>query len=189
MIEVTLMHEEEAQLIRRAQAGDRQAFAGIYDRYQEAIFTYLYYRVSDQHTAEDLTADVFVKVVEKIGSYRDRGRPFLAWLYTIARNLLTDHYRQAGQLALLPLKERIIGTTTGPAKTVEHHLATDCLRQALNHLTEAQKQVIIGKFVEDRSNREVAVLLGKTEGAVKSLQHRALNALRRAIEKEGCYEP
>jgi RNA polymerase sigma-70 factor (ECF subfamily) len=151
--------------------------------------TYVYYRVSDQATAEDLTAEVFVRMVAKIRHYRHRGKPILAWLYTIARNLTTDYYRRNGRNPRMPLDERLVAGSGNPVTAVEGRLAADCLRRALCHLTEAQKLVIVAKFVEDRSNREVARLLGKTEGAVKSLQHRALASLRRAIEKEGCYEP
>jgi RNA polymerase sigma-70 factor (ECF subfamily) len=181
--------DDEAQLIRRAQAGDPQALTTLYDRYQPAIFTYLYYRIDDQAVAEELTSEVFVRMVEKIDRYQARGQPLVAWLYTIARNLRTDHYRQADVARLLPLDETLAADGDDPPQTVERHLAADCLRRALRHLTGDQQEVILHKFVDDHSNAEVAVLLGKDEGAVKSLQHRALAALRRAIEKERCYEP
>jgi RNA polymerase sigma-70 factor (ECF subfamily) len=181
--------DDEAQLIRRAQAGDPQALTTLYDRYQPAIFTYLYYRIDDQAVAEELTSEVFVRMVEKIDRYQARGQPLLAWLYTIARNLRTDHYRQADVARLLPLDETLAADHGDPPQAVEHQLAADCLRRALRHLTGDQQEVILHKFVDDHSNAEVAVLLGKDEGAVKSLQHRALAALRRAIEKERCYEP
>jgi RNA polymerase sigma-70 factor (ECF subfamily) len=181
--------DDEAQLIRRAQAGDPQALTALYDRYQPAIFTYLFYRLDDQAIAEELTGEVFVRMVEKIDRYQARGQPILAWLYTIARNLRNDHYRQAESARLLPLDETLVADHGDPPQTIEHQLAADCLRRALRHLTGDQQEVIVHKFVGDRSNAEVAVLLGKDEGAVKSLQHRALAALRRAIEKERCYEP
>jgi len=180
--------DDEAQLIRQAQAGEQAAFTTIYDRHQPAVFTYLYYRVGNQATAEELTSEVFVRMVERMDRYRYRGKPLLAWLYTIARNLLTDHYRQARRSTPLPLDGRLVANSGNPAAAVESQLAADCLQRALGHLTEAQRRVIIGKFIEDRSNAEVAGILGKTVGSVKSLQHRALAALRRAIEKEGCYE-
>jgi len=183
------MIDDEAELIRRAQTGDREAFAAIYDRHRQAILTYTYFRVSDQAAAEDLAAEVFVRMVAGIRRYRHRGKPILAWLYTIARHLLADYYRRNRRGARLPLDERLVAGSGNPVAAVEGQLAADCLQRALRRLSEAQRQVIVAKFVEDRSNREVADLLDKTEGAVKSLQHRALAALRRAIEKEGCYEP
>ncbi len=181
------MLDDETQLIREAQAGKQQAFAALYDQNQAAVYTYIYYRVNDQETAEDLTAEVFVRMVDKIGRYKPQGKPILAWLYTIARNQLTDHYRQTGKATWMPMDDSLADTCNPAAKT-ETQLTANCLQTALSHLTDDQQQVIIGKFVEDRSNANVASLLGKTEGSVKSLQHRALAALRRAVEKEGCYD-
>lgn len=182
------MFDDEIQLIRYAKAGDPQALTTLYDRYQPAIFTYLYYRLDDQAVAEELASEVFVRMVEKIDRYQERGQPIVAWLYTIARNLRNDYYRRADSTQLLPLDETLVADHDDLPETVERHLAADCLRRALRYLTDEQQEVIIHKFVGDRSNAEVAILLGKDEGAVKSLQHRALAALRRAIEKERCYE-
>ncbi len=179
---------DERDLIRRAQQGDREAFAALYDHHYQAIFNYFYYRLGDQEQAEDLTADLFVRMVEKIDRYRDRGRPFLAWLYTIARNLLTDYYRRQRKEEV-PLDDLPLSDGRSPTAEVERHLAVDCLKLALRHLTEEQQQVIVHRFLEKQPIVSVARLLGKTEGAIKALQHRALAALRRAIEKEGCYEP
>ena len=180
--------DPDADLVRGAQAGDRAAFAALYDRHYQAIYTYMYYRVDDRDTAVELAAQVFVRMVEKIKSYKSRGRPFLAWLYTIAHNLLVDHYRKHKNVTLMPMDEQLAAESGRPEALADRSLAEDCLKKALGQLTEAQRQVIIGKFIEDRSNAEVATILHKTEGAIKSLQHRALAALRRAIEKEGCYE-
>lgn len=181
---------DDAQVVQRAQAGDRQAFGLLHDRYHQAIYTYFFYRVNDVSTAEDLTAEVFVKMVEKIDKYRPKGKPVLAWLYTIARNLLTDHYRKEARTPeMLALDERLVSRSDNPAQEAERGLDEACLRAALRHLTEKQRLVIIGKFIEKRSNIEMAEILKCKEGAIKSLQHRALAALRRAIEKEGCYEP
>ncbi len=182
--------EDEFSLIQQAQHGNRQALAVLHDRHYRAIFNYFALRLDDVALVEDLTADVFVRMVHKIGSFRAGKKPLLAWLYTIARNRLTDYYRaQKKEAGHLPLKEHLIAAHGSPHRETEKRLATDCLRRALRYLTQEQQQVILGKFIEERSNAEVARLLQKTEGAVKSLQHRALAALRRAIEKEGCYEP
>ncbi len=183
------LSSNEASLIQRAQTGDRAALAALHDQYYRAIFTYFSLRVNDPALAEDLTADVFVRMVQKIRTFRYKNKPLLAWLYTIARNLLTDYYRaQQREAGNMPLEESLIAGDDNPARQAEQRLAADCLRSALKYLTEEQQQVIVGKFIEERSNLEMARLLEKTEGAVKSLQHRALAALRRAIAKEGCYE-
>ncbi len=176
----------EEMLIKRAQAGDRAAFAALYNQHYQAIYTYIYYRVDNNQTAEELTSQVFVRMVEKIKTFKSRGRPFLAWLYTIARNMITDHYRKNKQAIIMPMDVHLPTEKCQPENEVDSRLRNECLRSAMDHLTEVQRQVIVGKFIEDRSNRDVAALLDKTEGSVKSLQHRALAALRRAIEKENC---
>ena len=178
------MCDDEPHLIQQAQAGDRSAFAALYSRHQQAVFTYLYYRLGDQSAAEDLAAEVFVRMVSKISHYRQQGRPLLAWLYTIARNLLADHYRQTGQVEFLPLDEKLTAETGNPVAEIDQKLTAELIEQSLHHLTEPQRQVIIGRFVEGRSIAEMATILGKTEGAVKVLQYRALGALQRAMEGE-----
>jgi len=185
------MPDDEMRLIRLAQQGDPSACAALYGRHVDAVYRYCYYRVCDSHLAEDLTSEVFVRMVEKLDAFEARGRPMLAWLYTIARNLVTDHHRKTAPAVHLPLEDAEGLPSDGDwdlSLRVARTLQVDCLAAAMRHLTEEQRQVILLKFIEDRGNSQVAQLLGKTEGAVKSLQHRALTALRRAIEREGCYE-
>nr|HID14242.1 sigma-70 family RNA polymerase sigma factor [Anaerolineae bacterium] len=177
------MSSGEARLIRRAQQGDPAAFTEIYDRHQPAIYRYIYYRVGDVATAEDLTSEVFVRLVEGIDRFVYRGRPLLAWLYTIARNLVTDHWRRTGQATMLPLDEQLVAEAGDLEQAAERGLAQRRLAAALVHLTEDQRQVIVLKFIEGLDNEETARILGKSVGAVKSLQHRALAALRRILEK------
>ena len=179
------MTNDEARLIQQAKKGDPSAFAEIYDRHQPAIYRYIFYQVDDSATAEDLTSEVFVRLVEKIDRFTYRGRPLLAWLYTIARNLVTDYHRRAGRLLPLPLDERLVAGTDVPEETIEHRLAQRRLAAAVARLTEDQRQVILLKFVEGLDNETTAQTLGKSVGAVKSLQHRALAALRRILEQNG----
>jgi RNA polymerase sigma-70 factor (ECF subfamily) len=185
------MPDDEARLIHLAQQGDARACAALYDRHYDAVYRYCYYRVNDVHLAEDLTSEVFVRMVEKLDTFRLRGRPFLAWLYTIARNLVTDAHRQNGQASHLALDEASAVSVDGEKilmQGADRRLRADCLAKALQHLTEEQRQVILLKFVEDCNNAQVARILSRSEGAIKALQHRALGALRRALEKERCYE-
>ena len=182
------MSDDELGLIRRAQSGDAAAFAALYDHHYDAVYRYCYYRVGDVTLAQDLASEVFVRMVEKLDSFKPRGRPLLAWLYTIARNLVTDHRRRHDRAAHLPLDDALTGDGHSLAQDVERGLLADCLQVGLQHLTEDQRQVILLKFVENYSNAQVARMLRKTEGAVKSLQHRALASLRKALEREGCYE-
>jgi RNA polymerase sigma-70 factor (ECF subfamily) len=179
------MSKDEARLIQRAKKGDPSAFAELYDQYQPAIYRYIFYRVDDVATAEDLTSEVFVRLVEKIDRFAYRGRPLLAWLYTVARNLVTDHHRQARRSLPLSLDNRLVAEATDPEETVEHRLTQHRLAAAIARLTEDQRQVILLKFIEGLDNETAARMLGKSIGAVKALQHRALAALRHILERNG----
>ena len=121
-------------------------------------------------------------MVDRIDTFKDRGRPVLAWLYAIARNLVIDHQRRAGRLICSPLFDDLqAGVEAHPALIADSRLTIAELSAALDQLTEIQRQVILLKFIEGLSNTEVAAIVGKDEGAVKSLQHRALGALRRTL--------
>jgi len=176
----------EAEVIRRAQAGDPEAVGWLYDRYYLSIYRYLRIRVESQEAAEDLAAEVFVRMIEHLPRYQARGRPFLAWLYTVARNLLTDYYRsQRGAPLDLPDPERGRGDE-GMMERIEARAQQDCLWRALRQLTPEQQEVLFHRFFEGRSVEETARLMGKQPGAIKALQHRALAALRRRMEEMGC---
>lgn len=180
--------DDESKLVKQAQAGDQAAFVALYRQNQPAVYTYIYYRVGEQMTAEDLTAEVFVRLVDKIHTFKPGNRPILAWLYTIAGNLVKDHYRRKGRATMLPISETIRSNGHSPTHLVEKAQNHRRLVAAMEQLTEDQRQVILLKFVERRSNLETAAILDKTEGAVKALQHRALASLRRALEKDEQYE-
>ncbi len=176
---------DDATLVARAQQGDRAAVAEIYERHHPAIYRYVFYRVGDTLTAEDLTGAVSVRVVENIDRFVYRGRPLLTWLYTIARNVVVDHHRRTGGAAAVPLDERLVTGEGDVERAAERALTQQRLAAALSHLTEDQRKVILLKFIEEMSNEEVAETLGKTIGAVKSLQHRALAALQRVLSDGG----
>jgi RNA polymerase sigma-70 factor (ECF subfamily) len=183
-----MSRDDEALLVRRAKQGDEAAFAEIYTRHHDAVYAYLYYRVNDVQVAEDLTGEVFLRLVAKVGRFTYRGRPILAWLYTMARNLLIDHQRKQAQSGTLALEDQWETTDPSPSEVTQRGLTRECLIRALKRLTEDQQRVLLHKLMEGRSNAEVADLLGKSEGAIKSLQHRALASLRRAVLEERCYE-
>ena len=176
------MSQREAQLIERAKQGDSAAFRELYEQNYSKIFSYIYRRVSNQHLAEDLAGDVFVRLVTKIDTYEHRGRPLLAWLYTVAGNLVRDYHRKNSRVQWMPLDEREESQDKRPDSTVDLLLTSDVLAQAINELTDEQAQVVLLKFGEGLSNAEVAEIMGKREGSIKSLQHRALRSLRRIIE-------
>jgi RNA polymerase sigma-70 factor (ECF subfamily) len=179
---------DESKLIQRAQRGDRDATAALYDGCYDSVFTYIYYRVSDQECAEDLTTEVFVRMLSMLPSYVDQGRPLLAWLYTIAHNLVIDHYRNR-KMEAMPLDERLVGNDgKHPAGLREDCESQEYLGRAIRQLTEEQRLVIQLKFIEDYEIGEVAAILDKNERAIRSLQHRALAALSRIIQMEHYYE-
>ncbi|MBF6600619.1 MAG: sigma-70 family RNA polymerase sigma factor [Dehalococcoidia bacterium] len=173
--------DAEAALIERARELDDAAWAAIYERHAEQVYAYIYYRLGDQHIAEDLAADVFVKAVAGIKGYRYRGTPLLAWLYRIAHNVTVDHRKSA--------QTRMQRTSTDALERVEEprdELGQRDQRQdmlaAIRRLTPDQQQVVILRFYTGMSNAEVAQVIGKPEGAVKALQTRALRSLRRGLE-------
>ena len=172
-----------------ARRSPQALFSQIYREHRQSILNYVYYRTGDQDLAEDITSEVFMKMVEQYERTFQHGKPVAPWLYAIARNLLIDHRRRAGRIDWQPLPDQVPSDGRGqPVQGTDARLTGDCLVVAMDYLTEEQQQVILLKFLERKSNREVGQRLGKTEGAVKSLQYRALAALGRALEKEPCYE-
>jgi len=171
------------ELVERARRLEEPAWAEIYRRHAQQVYAYIYYRLGDQHTAEDLAADVFVKALAGIKSYSWRGTPLLAWLYRIAHNVTVDHRKSTAR--------RMQHHAPGDAEAVEERLdrlgaldARTDMMSAIRALTEDQQQVIILRFYQAMSNAEVASVLGKPEGAVKALQSRALRSLRRIMEQQ-----
>jgi RNA polymerase sigma-70 factor (ECF subfamily) len=170
----------EARLVESLRALDGAAWAEVYQRHGQQVYQYIYYRLGDQHTAEDLAADVFVKAIAGISGYAYRGTPFLAWLYRIAHNVTVDHRKAAAR--------RMQHQAAVEAEEIEERrdaLAALDSRQdmlgAIRRLTEDQQQVVILRFYHGMSNAEVSCIVGKPEGAVKALQTRALRSLRRIL--------
>lgn len=172
----------DAALVLAAKAGDAAAFGELYERYRDAIYRFCLARTGTSHDAEDLTSDVFVKALHSIDRYQDRGLPFTAFLYRIARNAAIDRSRTLKQ----PLS--VDGLLVEPASKQNVELEAtfavekSILLAALTKLKSEHRDVIVMRFIEGYSALEVAQLLGKTEGAVRTLQHRALERLRREFE-------
>lgn len=165
-------------LIRRAKEGESTVVGELYERYQRGIFRYLYYRVGDQQTAEDLTSEVFLRMVEKITNFDDRRISFQAWLFQIARNLSIDHYRKMSVQQNVQLKDDIPESGNEPLEMVAQELTIEKLQQALLELPDNQRDVIVMRFIVGMPISRVAETLHKTEDSIKGLQRRALLALR-----------
>ena len=175
------LQNEEAVWRDRAGKGDATALGHIYDAYAERIYYYLYRRLGETALAEDLTADVFLRVVEAVGTARFCQGSLAPWLFRLAHNRLIDHYRRDREV---PMPEDALeGTVDPPTGGAELEIDPGVLRSALRRLTPDQQQVIALKFLEDWSNAQIADAMGRSEGAVESLQHRALGALRRTLEE------
>ena len=178
--------EDESRLVRLSQAGDQDAFAHLYDVYMERIYRYIYFRVADQHAAEDITSDVFLKAWEKLDLYQAGSSPFIAWLYRIAHNAVIDHYRTSKlSIALTDAPPVEISHDDRIDEKLDLQFETRQLQQALQELTEEQQEVLVLKFIRGLSTAEIAARLGKQPGAVRALQMRALQALARAMGLEG----
>jgi RNA polymerase sigma-70 factor (ECF subfamily) len=173
---------DEEALVERARALDDRAWAQIYERHAEQVYSYIYYRVGDQHVAEDLAADVFVKAVSGIRGYSYRGTPLLAWLYRIAHNVTVDYRKAAARKAQRAASEELETVEASRDALAEHDERSDML-SAIRGLTEDQQQVVILRFYKGLSNAQVARIMGKPEGAIKALQARALKSLRRMMER------
>ncbi len=184
-MEADLLAQRERELVERAKEQDEAAFATLYDLHYQRVYTYIYFRVSDQTLAEDLAADVFVRALQAIGKFKYRGVPVAAWLLRIARNLVIDHFRRSGKRQTVALEDHHPDLITNPASEVENRLLREDLIRLMKYLTDDQRDVIILKFFQGMSNSEVAAVLGKPVGAVKSLQHRGLAALRRHWNRGG----
>jgi RNA polymerase sigma-70 factor (ECF subfamily) len=176
---------DESALVKRAQGGDVDAIGVLYDAHHQAIFRYVWSRVSDQQLAEDLTGEIFTRMVISLPGYRPTAVPFRAWLYRIARNLVVDHHRsQNGRVPTsLDVVENLSGESGQPGPIVEQQLTQERIRAALANIDPAQKEVVILRFLAGLSLAEVAQTLDKTVPAVKSLQHRGLTSLRAFLEK------
>jgi RNA polymerase sigma-70 factor (ECF subfamily) len=170
--------------LNRAIQGDHEAFGKLYEDYVERIFNYVYYRTGNQYDAEDLTAKVFFRAMRRIPQYQERGLPVTAWLYRIAHNLVANWHRDRGRRPEISLDEGFtsIPHSEHPEITLLQLEEQDHLLRIIRDLPPDRQQLIILKFVEHMSNYEIGQIMGKTEGAVKSLYHRTLLCLRVEME-------
>src|SRR3954462_15605942 len=173
---------EVRKLVERAQAGDRDALEELYLLHFDRIYSYLHMSVGNRHDAEDLTTLTFLKMLESIKRFRWQSVPFSAWLFRIAHNLAMDHFRAAKRVQPEEEVPEPIGSEQLSAEIeAMRSIGRQSMLQMIEDLSPEQQQVLTLKFVFNFGNGEVASILGKTEGAVKSLQHRALASLQKKI--------
>jgi len=176
---------EERRLVQSAKSGDSEAFAQLYNAYLERVYRYVYFHVSDDQTAEDIASQVFLKAWENLDRYRVGSSPFLAWLYTIARNQVIDYYRTSKESASIDEVVSLPSTEKAVYEQVESRFDLQAMRGALQFLTEEQQEVLILRFIAGLETHEIACEMNKAEGAIRALQMRALQTLSKYMaEKE-----
>ncbi len=173
--------QDEQDLVHRAQNGDKEAFTELYETYFGKLYRYVVVRIGNRAEAEDMTQQVFVKAYKSISSYRWRGVPFSAWLFRIAHNLIVDFFRKESKRPTVPLEESLVASDDNVQKVVERRLDVERVMAATRQLTAAQREVISLRFAGGLAIAEAARVMGKSEGAVKALQHSAIAALRRVL--------
>ena len=183
------MHDEKS-LVERARKNDVEAFAQLYEQNFDKIYRYIFLRVRSELEAEDLTQQVFLKALNGISSYKWSGIPFSAWLFRIAHNQIIDYRRKSDKMQTTSLEWEVASVSNDPLSIVECEMDIEQVLQMVGNLTELQQEVISLRFSSELSTTEVARIMGRSEGAIKALQHSALNSLRKMliVEKENGQE-
>lgn len=177
---------DDRELIERARQ-NADAFGALYERYVNRIYNYVFHRVGNVHDAEDLTSRVFFSAYSHLGSYQDQGVPFTAWLYRIAHNLIANWHRDRSRRPVVALEDVVIGSPLSehPEPLAEQEETARYLAAAIRTLEPARRELLVLKVTEGLSNAEIGRILGKSEGAIKSLYHRTLLALRKELIRKG----
>lgn len=173
-------------LVNRAKAGDTEAFAQLYDRYVDTIHRYVYYRVGSRALAEDLTSETFLRALRRIETFTWQGRDFGAWLVTIARNLVTDHFKSS-RFRLEVTTAEMVDTDSveeSPEGEVMASFTNTALLEAVQRLNPQQQECLVLRFLQGLSVAETARIMGKNEGAIKTLQYRAIRALAALLPED-----
>lgn len=175
---------EDIQLIELAQSGKAEAFGELYERHALTIFRFIYARLDDRQDAEDITEEVFLRVWQSLSSYQEQGVPFLAYLFRIARNAVIDFYRSSGKFGHQESLEEspVLDSKSDPSEAAIANLEHQEIRQVLENLKDDYRMVLVLRFLSELSPEETAQVMGRSTGAVRVLQHRALSALRNILE-------
>ncbi|WP_184575360.1 ECF subfamily RNA polymerase sigma factor, BldN family [Streptomyces zagrosensis] len=171
------------ELVERAQSGEAEAFGRLYDQYSDTVYRYIYYRVGGRATAEDLTSETFLRALRRIGTFTWQGRDFGAWLVTIARNLVADHFKSSRFRLEVTTGEMLDANEVArsPEDSVLESLSNAALLQAVRRLNPQQQECVTLRFLQGLSVAETARVMGKNEGAIKTLQYRAVRTLARLL--------
>jgi len=178
--------EAMVHLVRQAQEGSADAFGELYRIYCDTVFRYIFYRVSTRALAEDLTSETFVRALRRITTFSWQGRDFGAWLVTIARNLVADHFKSSRHRMEVSTGEMLDSNEVeaSPEESVLEHLSNEALLDAVHRLNDQQRECVTLRFLQGLSVAETADIMGKNEGAIKTLQYRAVRTLARLLPAE-----
>ncbi|GAA3045203.1 sigma-70 family RNA polymerase sigma factor [Kitasatospora albolonga] len=176
-------HNPIMELVERAQNGESEAFGRLYDHYADTVYRYIYYRVGGRATAEDLTSETFLRALRRIGTFTWQGRDFGAWLVTIARNLVADHFKSSRFRLEVTTGEMLDSNECerSPEESVLESLSNAALLDAVRRLNPQQQECVTLRFLQGLSVAETARIMGKNEGAIKTLQYRAVRTLARLL--------
>ncbi len=158
--------------------------ASLYDEYFDKIARYIYVRIGDKNEAENLAGDVFIKALESLKSYKERGIPMQAWLYRIAHNVSVDHLRKRGRANIVPIDDVLVESREDPVATAEKNIEMERVNKAMQKLTPEQREVVRLRFFGELSSKEVGAMLSKSDGAVREMQRAAIERLRRLLTGE-----
>lgn len=179
------MKESEEKLVKKAQKGETEAFGQLYDNHIEPIYRFVYLKVGQKADAEDIAQQVFINAWQNINHYEPRGFPFSSWLYKIAHNTVIDYYRTRKNYSDIDIETIAETSLDAPisrmADQIDQQLDLIEIKRAIKMLPAEYQTVVIMKFVEDLPNKEIAKILGKTEGALRVVQHRALKQLKKQL--------
>ncbi|HXF44064.1 MAG TPA: RNA polymerase sigma factor [Candidatus Paceibacterota bacterium] len=179
------MTKEEQELVKKAQNGQKEAFGTLYDKHLPAIYRFILLKVGNEPDAEDICHQVFLNAWQNIESYRFQGFPFSSWLYRIARNAVIDHWRtRKTDVDIELVSSTLLSDAPALGEQLDDKLGIERVWRALKKLDDDHQSLLVMKFVNELSNKEVAEILGKSEGAVRVTQHRALKQLKKILEEE-----
>lgn len=177
--EVNIQH-----LVKLARAGDSDAFGELYDIFLDKVYRFVYIRVGNRADAEDIAEQIFVSMFTAIKRYVDDGMPFEAWMYKIARNKVIDYYRTRKSHVQLEDVAEVPDTQTLPEEHADAVLSKEAVMKSLTQIAPVYQEIIILKFIEDKTNEEISVIVGKPVAHIRVLQHRAIGALRKVVHHE-----
>lgn len=176
--------QDEESLVRRAQQRDHEALTQLYEANFDKIYRYVAVKIGDRVEAEDITQQVFLNAIESISRFKWRGTSFSTWLYRIAHNQIVDYLRRKSKRPMVPLEKAVTRSSADPTEVAELNVDIAQLAEATKKLTKAQREVISLRFASGLSIAEVAEIMGKSQGAIKALQHSAIVSLRKILAVE-----